>query len=158
MVSSDVRNRLSKDLLAMPLHSLVLHTMRDVTASAMYRLRGILPWRHTVHVKVCSALLWQDSRKLVAQACGYATTRRWCGLSGSCNWCISSFLRVLTLTQLYLFGTVLGVPTFSGDSSTEHDMDKAKPDVEISLKDLGSSKLYLPDAGAKIAGSRETSQ
>jgi hypothetical protein len=36
-------------------------------------------------------------------------------------------------------------------------LDKPKPDMVMSLKDLGSSKLYLPDAGAKVAGSRNSS-
>jgi hypothetical protein len=78
VVSSDVRNRLSNDLHAVPIHSLVLHAMRDVTASAMYRFRGILPWRHRVHIKgllspvmarfsqACRASMWiRDNAMLV---------------------------------------------------------------------------------------------
>ncbi|KAF1929570.1 uncharacterized protein M421DRAFT_124081 [Didymella exigua CBS 183.55] len=96
VVSSDVRNCLSNNPPAMPV-ILSPDAIRDVTASAMCRFRERAPYRaHQGVAQFCPG-------RLVAPACAYGTTQRWCGLSGSCNWCISALLRVLTLIQSYLF-------------------------------------------------------
>jgi hypothetical protein len=93
-------NHLSNDPPAMPIHSLVLQVMRDVTASAMYHFRGILPWRHTVQTGgSLSPILASLSRKHVdTRQRDISVT-----LCGACDWCISAFSKVLTLRQLYLF-------------------------------------------------------